>query len=474
MFGHVNPLASIFADIVKKLFITLNFLDHIVSFDINRLNREQATHVQSLANLVQKNLVGARICFCELAKQIDSSTDKGTINVVEELQESFNALRDIYQNSIRNDHLTFKRLDEPEIFLLPVLNSSEISNQFSKEVLKSNLRHFVIFAIGIFADISNSRGKSISNTHDFDLYNNDKKRKNARKIFEPLLIALANQLQGNVDKIFNEFINPINPIVESKEVTEFVESVNKLLAQKYPPLNAIQVIPAMKDDSEYNTLINKLINSALESNDIKPSVLAKTILILQALRIKFLTQKSDDQGDLKMIQLTNSLEENKPDAVKSVTLSGVRHYIVLSLNPSSNSIEDPSTLLTHNAQAILDNPKLIETINSLKAEFNRQKGLKTASENRNSNFLQLFETYQGIFIRSGVELDSLIKLDKKIDNRPLLDIINMIYNSVTQYNSINMDRAAELIYILGKSFAIESTGCTYCPLLRLVRQENFE
>jgi hypothetical protein len=469
-------LASIFAGVRSNLLRTVNFMDQIAAFNPAKFknNGQQVANVQSLANLTQKSLVQARTELDKLSGNAVIPITEKTAQELSQLYVSFMDLADIYSTQVQDSHLTFKRLDEPDVSILPDFNSSGIVTPFFGPTLLSGHRNLVISAVNNFAGLEPELNRAHKNPI-LDLVQNfitgqhtGTHEKLATEIFSPLLLSLAKDLVNERDLIYqdcdeltlkhnSEYKPEQYPYLES-----FVGSINEVVQK---PISVDDVINAIKDNSAYSSLLSRMTKDASSSSKVKISDYARTVLTLQSLRIKHQNQDShpDLEVNLETIQAAKALGGNdRQDPIKLLTLGGIDHLTqkhlkeldMLDVNErllsSLNKILLPDT-----AKTIVTNADVAISVHQLKKEFNSSGGLEKAFQDPESEISRLFKKHKLIFIKSGVDQERLKTLDAQTNNANLRAVLRDIFNAAIKYNSIDQNNAAELIYILGQGLGID-------------------
>ena len=107
-----SRLTGIFSRIKTNLDTVLDYLDQIVTYDID----DEAIHkdIQASADLVQKTLHRAKILFHELRNRVDDSISQNDDTAINSLREVYNDLGEIYLEEIQEHHSSFTRLNSPE------------------------------------------------------------------------------------------------------------------------------------------------------------------------------------------------------------------------------------------------------------------------------------------------------------------------------------------------------------------------
>lgn len=457
---------KIFSNVRSNLLEALKFMNQIARLDLTQLknNGEQVAKVQSLADSVYEKLVKARIEYDKLDEDLIPNNER-VQNQIDDLDYDFRNLLNLYSNQMHNFHSSFQKLNKPDISLL----SLDANPQLLGRSLLNKHRELVLLALKEFTKAEDS-----TNT-EAEENNNDTDLESSAEIFFPQFLSLSNELTDNVDLIYqdcNELILKDEFVAfdgqESPYLENFTREINQILEQEDILIGSKHILEAIQDDAPYSRLIEDLLDVATsKSQQIKLSELTKVLLTLQALRLKYQNLNSDPGFDinLKSIHTMNNLgvndrsssTESKNDQIALSRISRLTQNHLHKLNTIDpkerleSQKKSSAIQITKEAENIMQGTDLSIAIYKLKQELKTEGGLQSALSKPNSEISRLIKKYQVIFIKSGIDRESLINLD----NTKLISIIQNITSDAMTYNSINLKAAAELIYILTRVFAID-------------------
>ncbi len=446
--------------IKAELLAVLNFMNQIAKFKIEdlELNPEQTQNIQTLAKLSYKALYEARKKLAELGsiKNDDSLSEN-----FEHLVDDFNSLIEIYSSTINLESLDLMKLDKPDISLLKY-EPDKIVADFSKKH-----RNLLIAALINLTDRMALRSeKDFSSQYSIpeqrvflsDLDHN-------REIFylhSSQLIELSMQLQREIDLISAD-LKTIDDGGKLAKDAPFKQLL-KLLSELDCYMGQSEVIDAItnKSDEGYKILTNQLIQSALTYPNIKLSDLTKTVLILHCLRIRLREHESGverihsrkQESETEVLELEQMLKSNSlstndkilvpENKVLDEVFFGIKQYL------ESNSYLNWLRGENDSMKNFSHDSYIINLIEKLSQIFSEKDGIKKALAGE-YKIVQLHSDPIFIFMQEIIDLERLIKLDEAKNNKELLSIINDIYKAFN-CNAVNERDAAELIYVLGKSF----------------------
>ncbi len=439
-------------DVKTELLAVINFMDQITRFRtrVLDLNSSQSENIQTLADLSYKSLYKAREQLNDL-KQLGDLDDNLFPTGFEDLSSDFNSLVDIYSSTISSGSLNFGKLNSPDVSLL------RFDSEESMWDLANVHRNLVVGAVMNLTDplMLRSEKPNLVN-YVFDQYGASAnflpdlfRYKKSLKIYSLHLAELNLQLQDEVNAIYNDLPKVQSDYVFKKQdpLSKFINSIKNVKPVNIPFFEN-EIYQAVINDNQYKYWLQQLIQTSLDyGNKANLSDLVKTILILYGLRSKYESQNAileTEQIEKSNLLIANDAVLNPKVAILEKTLAQAKKFLE----------NDPAVSeLLEFTQNLADDSSVNSLIKRLANEFNYY-GVASAFENSKSQIAKFYRTYKSIFIKSNIDQERLIKLDKAKTNAELISIFTDIHHSALRYNPINQLAAAKLIYIMSRAFNV--------------------
>lgn len=436
---------SIFQLIKKQLLGVLGDFDDIVKLQRQTLDdSEKQERLRVLMNLSHKSLIKTREQISKLNGK--RSGHPSSSNDFDSLCEYFNSLVNIFSTIAPQKNADLETLDIPAANLL----SFDLKKQFD---YSSTHKRLVMAAL---INLIDPLVLQLQNTPDQNRYwalfgylnpNTIPVDKETFRLYSSQLAELSLHLGKEADLIYSDIRKFLNgeALDEAAPLKKFIQSLNTLY------VNPAQMMGAIKEssDEKYKSLIATFINKIFETNStIKLSDAVKSLLILHALRMKH--QSETSEYEFEHAQKSNSLVINdRIPSPQTETLRRVLADIKGHITPKSNK----NSSVSADTKALSNDVYIVSTIDGLTKEFT-QDGIAKSMAKQESAISKFYnhQNYPVIFIKAGIDLERLTKLDQTRSNKELVSILDDIYLATLKYNVINLKNATELIYILGRSF----------------------
>jgi hypothetical protein len=372
----------------------------------------------------------------KLPKDVYSLITEKSAENISELITSFLELQDLYETQILDDHLSFERLALPEV--------ESLFSPAAFAGLESINRRDVLTVLREFLAIDSISPDFEQDSENYKTY--------VEKYF-PIFTKLTKSLSDEVSLVANK-ISEFDTVLVDAQQSPYLEAFRQKLASLLndTDLSVTELIKATKDDAGYMRLIGRVLDKAFNDDSLSIVDLTKTLLTLQALRIKEL-EKTDRLADLQLLSDEKMLGFNDKRSAQDrleflATMAVLRQdtnpekFQGVFLKPKKNP--DPLKAVSKALSGDID---LKLTITQLKKEF---ADLKPQSE-----FSRFYQENKILFIKFGIKKKYLLKLKRGFDNTLLTEMLDKIKTKTIKDSSIRYQQAARFAYVLAQVFAKE-------------------